>query len=97
MQAEYLGGDSARCLTDEKTLRARGVAWSDNMLGDAAAKIPGTFAVALSGILCPETQCISGTGDTYYYLDADHLSQTGARFATGRPPFRTILEEALRP
>ena len=67
----------------------------NEMIAKAATSFPGTTTFLLSDVFCRDGTCRAGDGEKFFYVDADHLSATGAHHMSQDPALRAALLRAL--
>ncbi|MFG1300233.1 acyltransferase family protein [Xanthobacter sp. V3C-3] len=88
-------GESAGCYVQARADVERAVGPANAMLSAAAQRHAGVATFLLSDVLCTADRCSAGAGETFYYVDTDHLSATGARHAVASSGFGQVLAQAL--
>ena len=67
------GADAPDCRPREQGLLA-----ATNPLAALEAKLPGVAFVDMTDLICTGTECPGAVGNTYVYLDNNHLSRSYA-------------------
>ncbi|QRG05114.1 acyltransferase [Xanthobacter dioxanivorans] len=91
----YRSGDPESCFGQTRKEALRGVGPGNEILAAAAARHAGVAAFLMADVFCRDETCTAGDGKRFFYVDTDHLSRTGSRYAMANSGLRNVLASAL--
>lgn len=94
-ESEFYKRNLGNCLELPSASVDKVLGIGNEMITKAAATYPGTTTFLLSDVFCRNGTCRAGEGEQFYYVDADHLSATGAHHMSRDPALRAALLKAL--